>query len=96
MILVKRKGAAIEWTHGAIPFARDETHAKVVEMMEKEPREKVLDVPKWVWLLPFVWAIRLCGRLASKKKREAYRWDETTRDEIVLGGNALIIVGEKA
>jgi hypothetical protein len=58
--------------------------------------EKDRPKPKIVWLLPFVWAIRLYGRLASKKRREAYRLDETTRDEIVLGGNTLIIVGEKA
>ena len=30
---------------GAVPLARNETHDKVVEMMEKEPRGKVLDVP---------------------------------------------------
>lgn len=58
--------------------------------------EKDRPKPKMVWLLPLVWAIRLYGRLASKKKREVYRLDETTRDEIVLGGNTLIIVGEKA
>ena len=36
---------ASTWTHGAVPLARNETHDKVVEMMEKEPRGKVLDVP---------------------------------------------------
>jgi ubiquinone/menaquinone biosynthesis C-methylase UbiE len=48
-----------------------------------------------VWLLPFVWLIRLYGRMASPKKREAYRLDETLADEIILGGNTLIIVAEK-
>jgi SAM-dependent methyltransferase len=49
--LVKRNGAKIEWTYGAIPFARDETHDKVIEMMEKEPRGKVLDVPTGTGIL---------------------------------------------
>jgi hypothetical protein len=48
------------------------------------------------WLLPFVWLIRLWGRVASEKRREAYRLDDTMTDEIILGGNTLIIVGEKA
>jgi SAM-dependent methyltransferase len=47
------------------------------------------------WLLPLVWLIRLGGRLASKKRREAYRLDETMIDEIIMGGNTLIIVGER-
>ena len=34
-----------KWSHGAVPLARNETHDKVVEMMETEPRGKVLDVP---------------------------------------------------
>ena len=34
-----------KWSHGAVPLARNETHDKVVEMMEKEPRGRVLDVP---------------------------------------------------
>jgi len=34
-----------KWSHGAVPLARSETHDKVVEMMEKEPRGRVLDVP---------------------------------------------------
>ena len=34
-----------KWFHGAVPLARNETHDKVVEMMEKEPRGRVLDVP---------------------------------------------------
>ena len=36
---------ASSWTHGAVPLARNETHDKVFDMMEKEPRGKVLDVP---------------------------------------------------
>ena len=38
-------GKTSKWSHGAVPLARNETHDKVVEMMEKEPRGKVLDVP---------------------------------------------------
>ncbi len=50
---------------------------------------------RMVWLLLFVWVIRRCGRFAPKKKQELYRLDETMRDEVILGGNTLIIAGEK-
>jgi len=35
----------ISWNAGVVPLARNETHDKVIAMMQKEPREKVLDVP---------------------------------------------------
>ncbi len=47
------------------------------------------------WLLPMVWLIRLYVLLASSKRRQIYRLNETTQDEIIMGGNTLIIVGEK-
>jgi hypothetical protein len=47
------------------------------------------------WLLPLVWLIRLGGKFASKKRREAYRLEETVTDEIIMGGNTLIVVGER-
>jgi SAM-dependent methyltransferase len=49
--LIKRKSADIEWTYGAVPLARDEIHDKVIEMMDKEPRGKVLDVPTGTGIL---------------------------------------------
>ena len=48
---IERSIPHIEWTYGAIPFARNETHDQVVEMMEKEPRGKVLDVPTGTGIL---------------------------------------------
>jgi len=48
---MKRNSANIEWTYGAIPFARNETHDKVIEMMDKEPRGRVLDVPTGTGIL---------------------------------------------
>ncbi len=47
------------------------------------------------WLLPVVWLIRLYGLLASSKRRKNYRLNETIQNEIIMGGNTLIIVGEK-
>jgi SAM-dependent methyltransferase len=49
--LIKRKSADIEWTYGAVPLARDEIHDKVIEIMDKEPRGKVLDVPTGTGIL---------------------------------------------
>jgi len=57
--------------------------------------EKDREKRKMRWLLPLVWLIRLGGKFASKKRREAYRTDETLADEIIMGGNTLILVGEK-
>ncbi len=48
------------WSYGAVPLARSETHDKVVEMMEKEPRGKVLDVPTGT------------GVLAGRLKRDGF------------------------
>ena len=57
--------------------------------------EKDRSKPKMILLWPLAWVIRLCGRVTSKKRREAYRLDETLSREILMGGNTLIIVGEK-
>jgi SAM-dependent methyltransferase len=57
--------------------------------------EKDRDKPKMALLLPIVWVIRLFGLFASKRRREFYRLNETLDDEIIMGGNTLIIVGEK-
>ena len=57
--------------------------------------EKDRPKPKMIWLRPLAWVIRLSGRFASGKRRENYRLDETLSEEILMGGNTLIIVGEK-
>ena len=41
----------MNWTYGAVPLARDEIHDKVIEMMGKEPRGRVLDVPTGTGIL---------------------------------------------
>lgn len=51
--------------------------------------------PRMVLLLPLVWAIRLLGRAASRKRREAYHLDDTLSREILMGGNTLILVADK-
>jgi ubiquinone/menaquinone biosynthesis C-methylase UbiE len=67
-----------------------EYHGFRILQLEKDRAKR-----KMVWLLPLVWVIRLSARMASKKRRELYELYETTRDEIILGGNTLIIIGEK-
>jgi len=57
--------------------------------------EKDRDKPRMVWLLPAVWGIRLFAHLLSRKKREDYRVKETLSNEIIMGGNTLIISAEK-
>jgi SAM-dependent methyltransferase len=58
--------------------------------------EKDRAKPRMKWLSPIVWIIRLYGRFLSRESRELYRLSETLSDEIMMGGNTLIIVGEKA
>lgn len=58
--------------------------------------EKDRSKPRMKWLLPIVWIIRLYGLFLSRESRELYRLSETLSDEIMMGGNTLIIVGEKA
>ncbi len=58
--------------------------------LEKDRKKRKMN-----WARPMVWIIRLCGCFASRKRRELYRLDETLMDEIIMGGNTLIIVGEK-
>jgi SAM-dependent methyltransferase len=51
--------------------------------------------PGMTALWPLALLIRLAGSFASAKRREAYRWDETLSSEVLMGGNTLIVVGEK-
>lgn len=37
--------STFQWTYGAVPLARDEIHDKVFELILREPRGRVLDVP---------------------------------------------------
>lgn len=57
--------------------------------------EKDRNKPRMYWLLPIVWGMRLFARFLSKKKWEYYRLNETLADEVLMGGNTLIILGEK-
>ncbi len=51
--------------------------------------------PKQIFLKPLVWLIRGYARLWSERKRRQYWLDQTTSDEILEGGNTLIIFAEK-
>lgn len=57
--------------------------------------EKDRAKPRMKWLLPLVWVLRLYGFFLSEKRKEFYRLKDTLQDEILMGGNTLIIVGEK-
>jgi len=52
--------------------------------------------PKMKWLLPMVWLTRLYGLFSSRERWEHYRLAETLSEKIIMGGNTLIIVAEKA
>ena len=56
--------------------------------------EKDRPKPKMIWLRPLAWVLRCYGRVASQKRREAYRLEETLSSEILMGGNTLIVVAE--
>lgn len=45
MILNKSEKPNLEWPYGAVPLARNEIHDKVFELLLREPRGRILDVP---------------------------------------------------
>ena len=51
--------------------------------------------PKLKYFLPLVWLIRFYCFLWSNEARESYLLNETLSDEILMGGNTLIIVAQK-
>ncbi len=57
--------------------------------------EKDRSKSRLYWLIPIVWGIRLYSRFLSKEKWEFYRLNETLKDEILMGGNTLILIAEK-
>jgi hypothetical protein len=89
----KRNIRRIEWTDGTVPLGRNETHDEVVEMMEKECRGKVLDVPTGTEILAarlkkIAFEVSCCDINASY-------FSVPSKDEIIQGGNTLILRGEK-
>jgi len=43
--LTEKKNVPEQWIHGMVPLSRDEIHDRVIEMIGREPRGKLLDVP---------------------------------------------------
>jgi ubiquinone/menaquinone biosynthesis C-methylase UbiE len=76
-------------TYPLLKFVLEHYGFRIVRL--ERDREK----RKMKWLLPFVWLIRLGGRFASKERREAYRLEETVSEDIIMGGNTLILVAQK-
>ena len=42
---MEKEREGLQWTYGAVPLGKNEIHDKVLEMIQKELRGKVLDVP---------------------------------------------------
>lgn len=68
MTLPEGNRTNMNWTYGAVPLARDEIHDEVIEMTDKEPRGKVLDVPTGAGILA-EW-LRKTGTLPIKRNYE--------------------------
>jgi 2-polyprenyl-3-methyl-5-hydroxy-6-metoxy-1,4-benzoquinol methylase len=51
--------------------------------------------PKLKYFLPLVWLIRFYCFFWPEETRKAYLLDETLSDQILMGGNTLIVVAEK-
>lgn len=49
--MTEKKDDGMQWPYGMVPLSRDEIHDKVIEMIEKEPRGKTLDVPAGTGIL---------------------------------------------
>ena len=57
--------------------------------------EKDKEKKRMKWLLPIVWGIRGYCLFWSKEKKEDYHLDDTLSPRLIMGGNTLIILGEK-
>jgi len=58
--------------------------------IEKDKKKKRIK-----WLLPIVWAIRFSCLFWPKEKKEDYHLEDTLSPQLIMGGNTLILVGEK-
>lgn len=73
----------------------------VLKVMMEHSGFKILHIGKdkekkrMKWFLPIVWAIRSYCLFWSKEKKEDYHLEETLSDPLIMGGNTLIVVGEK-
>lgn len=73
----------------------------ILKLMMEHSGFKILNIGKdkekkrMKWLLPIVWAIRCYCFFWSKKKKEDYHLKDTLSNSLIMGGNTLIILGEK-
>jgi ubiquinone/menaquinone biosynthesis C-methylase UbiE len=73
----------------------------ILKVMMEHSGLKVLQIEKdkekkrMKWLLPLVWVIRGYCFFWSKEKKEDYHLGDTLSESLIMGGNTLIVVGEK-
>jgi SAM-dependent methyltransferase len=76
-------------TYPILKFFMEHCGLKVIHV-EKDKEKK-----RMKWLLPIVWGIRGYCFFWSKEKKEDYHLEDTLSPELIMGGNTLIVVGEK-
>jgi hypothetical protein len=57
--------------------------------------EKDKEKKRMRWLLPIVLVIRFYCLFWSKEKKKDYHLEDTLSPPLIMGGNTLILVGEK-
>jgi len=76
-------------TYSALKLFMEHCGFKIIHI-EKDKEKK-----RMIWLLPVVWAIRFYCLFWPKEKREEYHLEDTLSPQLIMGGNTLIVVGEK-
>jgi len=76
-------------TYPILKLAMENSGFKIL-CIEKDKKKK-----RMKWLLPVVWGIRFCCLFWPKEKKEDYHLDDTLSARLIMGGNILIVVGEK-
>ncbi len=76
-------------TYPILKLFMEQCGLKVIHL-EKDKEKK-----RMRWLLPVVWGIRGYCLFWSKEKKEDYHLDDTLSSELIMGGNTLILTGEK-
>jgi SAM-dependent methyltransferase len=80
----------IPLTYPVLKLAMEHYGFRILEVAKDKVKKRMK------WLLPLVWGIRLYCLFWSKEEKSEYHLEETLSSNLIMGGNALILVAEKS
>jgi SAM-dependent methyltransferase len=79
----------IPLTYPILKLVMEHNGFKIIQITKDKEKKRMK------WLLPIVWVIRGYCFFWSKEKKEEYHLRDTLSPLLIMGGNTLIVVGEK-